>query len=219
MKRKSPKPKTPKTPRTPVVAPPGVTSVFSHDSIQPPSVEWLADAAMRVLVNDKFPLIQAGAAGAEGIEESDEIYTKLSYATFAAWRFHEAAVGFFKLQRAMQTSEAAVFLSPEEIASNRVEFARGCQLITGEEKRSRAIEKYAAFVIATGLVPLVDGEPILQPDKDSGHLPSSILTLMAAYEHFSKKPIDLVKSQYAPHPGHNAKPKRQRRKKRGAKYF
>jgi hypothetical protein len=221
MKRKPPKPKTPKTPRPPVAKKTNGAVKTQPTGTPTPSPEWLAEMGARILAAENFPLIKASTehmlgAGAEPEEVSLNIYSGM----VAAYRLYREARRV--LDYISETDKALLvvpFFSLRERETGRVEFGRGCQLITGETKRQRAIQKYSDWAVTVGIAPVIDGKPCPQPNKDSGFLTSTIVPAMMLYEDFSKKPLDLEKSQYAPHPGHNAKTVRQKRKRRGPTRF
>jgi len=231
MKRKPPKPETPKSPESvapakagpvlraramnhPGFAPAPVQNIPSKLFSGQPSPEWLADAAARILVEADSFSQRAGRSteaflhriiGGTEAEAAEDISLGLT----AAYRFYKNAEAFL-VARNVPTIPVPAFFSPEEIENDCVQYERACVLITGEPKPARAMEKMRRYEDALAW----DGIGGF-PDPSEGWRPRAILFAMEDYEDFSKKPLDLEKSQYAPHPGHNAKPARPKRKRRG----
>lgn len=185
-----------------------------------PTPEWLAEMAARLMADaDKIakqttpsekPILHAvlsqGTAKWEG---------HLNRCVQVAYDFYAAAKVYLLLNYG-PSKPLPAFFSPEEIANDCVPYERACVLITGEPKPKRAIEKLENWERALMNEAEHEGRQVgAFPDPDEGWPPRVVLFAMGGYEEFQKKPIDLTKRQYAPHPGHSPKPKRQRRKRRG----
>jgi hypothetical protein len=86
-----------------------------------------------------------------------------------------------------------------------VRYERGCQLVTGDEKRKRAMVKFQKMVDHL-LATYESADPSEFPDEDTDFLVNGIVSWMNTYERQMGKKIDLSKKLYAPHPAHAKKP-------------
>jgi hypothetical protein len=194
-----------------------------------PSPEWLADKCVELLLAaDTHAARNVGTPhyavhtilGGTEAERAVEIGMGLR----AAWECYKLAEAFL-LTKNVRTLPVPAFISPQEIEGDSVSYERGCVLMTGETKPSRAVEKWQRYERMTEMAARDEGrEPPGFPEPYEGWSPRTILFGMAAYEKFAKKPIDLTKSQYAPHPDHSrpqggqkARRRRRRDAKRGQK--
>lgn len=199
---------------------PVVRSVLDNALDGQPSPEWLADMATRILTEADRLTEKSNAMpnyflhniiGGTESEAADDIGLGL----IAAYRFYKGAEAFLAARR-VPAMPVPAFFSPCEIENDCVPYERACVLITGEPKPQRAVVKLEQFETALMLEAEHGGQNVgAFPDPSEGWRPRAILFAMEAYEKFQKKPIDLTKRQYAPHPGHSPNPKRQKRKGRG----
>jgi len=181
--------------------------------IKPPDVsmptpEWLAEMALRILlVGKKDPLEDFVA-----MEANEQ---RMEAGIWAAYCLYLKADTLLA-RRTTERMPVLSFFTPEEVHTERIPHERGCKLITGETKPKRALEKWLRFVESTNRRRVKYGDrPIRFPKRDETFTPTKIVLWMGDYEKFSKKPLDLTKSQYAPHPEHVRHASGQVTKKRG----
>lgn len=188
-----------------------------------PSPEWLAEKCIELLLAaDTLTASNGGTheyaahriLGGTEVERCAEIGIGLR----AAWECYKLADAFL-LTKNVRTLPIPAFFSQKEIEEDSVTYERACVLMTGEPKPKRAMEKWQRYeYVAIGEARDAGREPPGFPEPYEW-TPRSIMFGMAAYEKFAKKPIDLTKSQYAPHPDHSRRrggQKARRRRRTGA---
>ena len=171
-----------------------------------PSPEWLADMCVRLLLAADTHTAATGDGahyavhsilGGTEAEQGVEIGIGLR----AAWECYKLSEAFL-LTKNVKMRPVPAFISPEEIDQDFVAYERACVLMTGEPKPKRAMEKWQRYERVTCAEAEAEGREPLSFPEPYEWTPRGIMHGMEAYEKFSKKPIDLTKSQYRPHPGH-----------------
>lgn len=216
MTAKKKKPTQPtKGKRTPVkakAAPPTPDDVFEPvpGTIRPkpkiPTPEWLAEMTIRILGDKAGPKL-VNHSDILAVDEHNEDFEgqfEIGAAMGRAMRIYRKAV-----EQTLRANITPVgiprFISPEEIAEGKVRYERGCQLVTGDEKRKRAMVKFQKMVDHL-LATYESADPSEFPDEDTDFLVNGIVSWMNTYERQMGKKIDLSKKLYAPHPAHAKKP-------------
>lgn len=173
-----------------------------------PTPEWLAEMALSILLASKIdPPVDFLA--------SDATEQRIEAGIWTAYCLYLKADTLLA-RRTTERMPVLSFFTPEEVHTERIPYERGCKLITGETKPKRALEKWLRFVESTNRRRVKYGDrPIRFPKGDETFTPTKIVLWMGDYEKFSKKPLDLTKSQYAPHPEHVRHASGQVTKKRG----
>lgn len=189
-----------------------------------PSPEWLADKCIELLLAADTHTASSGGTREYAVHRilggtEAEQYAEIGIGLRAAWECYKLADAFL-LTKNVRTLPLPAFFSQKEIEEDYVSYERACVLMTGEPKPKRAMEKWQRYENVTiGEAEAEGREPPGFPEPYEW-TPRSIIFGMAAYEKFAKKPIDLTKSQYAPHPDHSRPrggQKARRRRQTGAK--
>jgi hypothetical protein len=171
-----------------------------------PSPEWLADMCVRLLLAADTHTATTGE-GAHHVVHSilggteAEQGVEIGIGLRAAWECYKLSEAFL-LTKNVKMRPVPAFIAPEEIDEDYVAYERACVLMTGEPKPKRAMEKWQRYERATCAEAEAAGRELPSFPEPYEWTPRGVMHGMEAYEKFAKKPIDITKSQYAPHPGH-----------------
>lgn len=193
-------------------APPKPDDVFEPvpGTIRPkpkmPPPEWLAEMTIRILGDKAGPKL-VKCTDILAVDEHNEDFVggfEIDAAMGRAMRIYRKAV-----ERTLRANITPVgiprFISPEEIADGKVRYDRGCELVTGDDKRKRAMAKFQKLV--DHLLATREGaDPTDFPDEEKDFFVNDIVAWMNTYEREMGKKINLSKKLYAPHPAHAKKP-------------
>jgi hypothetical protein len=133
--------KTAKTRKTGNRPAPQTTKSERKEDVSLPPPEWLAEMASR-LFNKDARQIRIGCGGL------DVRWVEASRQGLAAYKAAHHVLHYEKLNRQIETEVNHILetlrpqLTEEEISRERVEYFKACKLITGEERKDRADDRF-----------------------------------------------------------------------------
>lgn len=195
--------KPPKKPKTSAADSQTAKSEAGDKNLQPlPSAEWIAEMVIRILGDDLHPeRRRAKRAKTRNVFQDLEDESTRNSAVCEALQIYRAAQQ--ELARCKKVPPPLPLgLTTKERTSGHVTFERGCKLITGEERRDRAEEKYIIWrEWDMGQTDNWDG----MPEVEQGFSLTYLASANAAYEKYFKKALACHKRQKRKNSGQKGK--------------